>query len=354
VKLELAGRPIHSRNLDVEVVLAPDGCWEVRAELVDLRKSGFVPIAGDLQFAGLLHHKQIRARVDPRAARIESISAEQPRVAFEASALSRGESCRDPVRRIEALAGSALDAGFSRRLNDAIGGPRGCSHVLALARMLGSSLSHALRARDASDPFRPGERVFRRSLAIDGTQAARDSIEIALQLTEVRFAPAAEIARPTARIERMHEVRALAAIGVGADGLSQMGAARLRSLALEERVRGAGELTDERWRGLSEANSLVGQPLTGSVTPRILEAFPERAAGDPAIDLLLQLAPGLLQCASSSLGEVWPALAARSDSAIVCAGPTDSCYIWRRGGGLHAACEAEAATVSPRSGAGRR
>jgi hypothetical protein len=342
VKLELGGRPVHSRNLDVEAVFAVDGRWDVRAELVDLRKAGFVPIAGDLQFAGLLHHKQIRARIAPASAQIESIEAAQPRVAFEASALSGGESCRDPVRRIEALAGSELDAGFARRLGDAIGGPRGCSHVLALARLTGSSLARALAQRSGAEAWRPGERVFRRTLAIDGTQTASGAIEIALQLTEVRFAPAPEIARPTQRIARMHEVRAHAAVGVGGSGLRQMGGSELRSLQLQERVRGADALTDERWTDLPEAAALLGAQLTGAVTPRILAAFPSRAAGDPAIDLLLQLTPGLLQCASSTLGEAWPALAARSDSRIVCAGPTDSCYIWRRGGGLHAACEAEA------------
>ena len=63
------------------------------------------------------------------------------------------------------------------------------------------------------------------------------------------------------------------------------------------------------------------------------------------VDLLLQLAPGLLQSASSSLGEAWPALAARSTSRIVCAGGTDSCYIWRRGGALDTAASSEKASA---------
>ena len=174
--LELRGKPIHSRNLDIEATFSGDGLWEVRGELVDLRKASFVPIAGDLQLAGLLHHKQIRALVDPATGSLAAISAAQPRVAFEASVISRGESCRDPVSRIESLAGTPLDSGYARRLNEAIGGPRGCSHVLALARLFGTTLVHALERGLASCRWTPGERLFRRTLAIDGTLPEPGSI----------------------------------------------------------------------------------------------------------------------------------------------------------------------------------
>jgi hypothetical protein len=214
--------------------------------------------------------------------------------------------------------------------------------VLALARMLGSSIARELEQRADARGWRPGERVFRRTLAIDGAQPAQGSFELALQLTEVRFAPAPEIARPTQRIAHIHEVRAHAALEIGGSGLSRMGGIELRSLRLEERVRSRDTLVDERWTDLPEASALAGAPLTGAVTPRILAAFPDRSAGDPAIDLVLQLVPGLLQSASSALGDAWPALASHSASAMVCEGPTDSCYIWRSGGALHAACRAEA------------
>ena len=118
-------RPIHARTLDVEVCDSGDGTWAVRGELVDLRKSGFVPVAGDLQMSGLLHHMRVHARLDPGTGIIQEIDAEQPAVAFESSSLSCGESCRDPVERIRALAGTTVAGGFSGRLKEAIGGPPG-------------------------------------------------------------------------------------------------------------------------------------------------------------------------------------------------------------------------------------
>lgn len=351
MKLDLRGRPIHSRNLDVEVLLDSGGRWQVRGELVDVRKSGFVPIAGDLQLAGLLHHMLIHARVDPETRRIEAIAASQPRVAFEPSTLSRGECCRDPVRRIEVLAGTPLDTGFARRLGEAIGGARGCSHVLALARLLGSTLIRALARERGAEPFlgergpgprawRAGERVLRRTLSIDASEPEASSLELALQLTEVSFVPTAEAPRPIERLGRMVEVRSLARLELGASGLRAVGA-ELRSLLIGERDRGPDQLDDASWRDIPGAQALVGGPL---VTSRVLALFPMRPAGDPAVDLLLQLAPGALQAASSSLGESWPALAARSASRIVCAGPPDSCYMWRRGGALDAARLVEEST----------
>jgi hypothetical protein len=347
MELAFQGRPIHSRSLDVEATARADGRWQVRGELVDLRKASFVPIAGDLQLAGLLHHMQIEALVDPAASRLVEIRAAQPRVAFEASALSRGESCRDPVRRIESLAGSPLDAGYARRLGDAIGGPRGCSHVLALARLLGSTLARALAREPARRGWAAGERVLRRSLAIDGAQPAPGAIAIALQLTDVEFQPAPAEPRPIERLGRMHEVRALAQLEAGGEGLRKVGDSGVRALRVAERDRTPGELDDGSWHELAEAEALVGAPVMSGFTPRVLAAFPARKAGDPAIDLLLQLAPGLLQCMSSSLGEAWPALAARSPSRIVCAGPTDSCYIWRRGGALDTAASEDRVPSAP-------
>jgi hypothetical protein len=190
--------------------------------------------------------------------------------------------------------------------------------------------------------------VLRRTLAIDGAQPDASGFALALQLTDVEFAPAAAEPRPTERLGRMREVRALAAIGAAASGLERVGGSELRALRVEERDRGRAQLEDPTWRELDEARALLGTPVMSAFTPRILAAFPARPAGDPAVDLLLQLAPGLLQCMSSALTEAWPALAARSPSRIVCAGGTDTCYIWRKGGALDTAAKAERSGKSER------
>lgn len=332
MELELRGRPLHCRTLDVAAVQAEGGRIALHAELVDLRKAGFVAIAGDLQLAGLLHHMRIDARVDPATARIEAISASQPHVAFEPSELSAGESCRDPVAEIEVLAGSAVDAGFGGRLHAAIGGARGCSHLLALARWLGASLSGAQRfeaARaEAAAARRIGERVFHRTLSLDGGELDASRVAVALQLTELQFAPAPALARPVERLARLSELRAEAEL--------ELPACALRSLRVAERVRGPEALERAEWRELPEVAALVGASVMAAFPARVLAALAARAPGDPAVDALLQLGPGVLQCVASRT-EPYPALAARSASRIVCGAAPDSCYMWRRDGALNRA-----------------
>src|SRR5947207_790976 len=93
---------------------------------------------------------RLRAVVDPATLALATITAEQPTVAFEPSATTGGESCRDPIGRVVALAGATLDATFNRRLTGIIGGPLGCSHLLTLARLLGSTVAWALQCDRAT------------------------------------------------------------------------------------------------------------------------------------------------------------------------------------------------------------
>jgi hypothetical protein len=333
--------PLHSRTLEAEARLGEGGRWELRADLVDLRKSGFVAIAGDLQAAGLLHHMQIAARFDPATRIFEAISAAMPRVAFEASALSQGESCRDPVRNLEALVGTELDADFGRRLGTAIGGPRGCSHVLAAARWLAASLEAALarHASGAAPEFRVGERIFRRVLSADGSELAASRLALVLQGTEIHCAPAPELARPIDRLTRLSELRVATEIALPA--------CRLESLGASERVRTREGIERDAWSELPQLVPLVGSSVMGGFAGKVLGALAPRAACDLAVDALLQLGPAALQCISSRTEES-PLDTARSPSRMVCAGAADSCYIWRREGALNQARKSEGLATGPK------
>jgi hypothetical protein len=323
-----AARPIHSRTLDVEVCDTGDGTWAVSGELVDLRKSGFAPVAGDLQMSGLLHHMRVRARVDPGTGILEEIDAEQPAVAFESSSLSCGESCRDPVDRIRSLAGTTIASGFSGRLNEAIGGPRGCTHVLTLAHLVGTTLT-CLAAHEHSLPAmrrRPSERIFRRSLCFDGSQRSGGELEIAVQLTDLHFAPAPEIVRPMERFAKQVEVRAAAAL--------DLGDLALRTLEVAQRERTLDALESADWISFAEeVRPFVGQPVARGMRNRVLGRFEATAEGAPLVSVLLNLAPAVFQCLAS-LSEPWPAIAARDSGLIFSGGLADSCYMWRREGAL--------------------
>jgi len=329
MEIAIAGAPAHSRHLGVCVSHAGPGRSRVRGQVLDLRRRGLVPMAGDLQTAGVIHDMRVESEVTGNPPRLEGILAEQPAVAFEPSAGTGGECCRDPVARVEALDGSRLDRDFTRRLGAAIGGPRGCSHVLTLAQLVGSTVRQALaldrRGFGAAAQRPDGQRVFERSLAIDGVAGDVGPFELALQLADVHFAPTPDAAQPFERLAEHREWRLSVGIDLEAMTLRDASAAQRRST--REAV---GAWSDES----ASVSFLAGRPAMGGVARACFAALggdPERA---PLLDMCLNVAPAMVQC-MAAISDRWYQ---RSDdqrpSMMAGGGMTDSCYMWRREGAL--------------------
>lgn len=329
MSLDAPAHPLHSRALTVALAQRGDGALDASGVLLDLRKRGFVPVGGDLGTPGIVHHMLLDAVVDPHGPTLTSIAARQPSIAFEASPLTRGESCRDPAGRVAALAGAPLDAGFAKRLSAELGGPLGCSHILSLAQLLGSSIAWALGPGGSQgvDPRRRlGERVFRRDITVDGYQVAVGQLEFAAQLTDLHFAPAPAQAPPMDRFAAVHELRLWARV--------EMAGITVRALRAEERRRTRTALATDAWVDRSEhAGAAVGLSLFRGVSAGLLARFGERVEDRPLLDALLMLAPTFIQVCAA-LSDKWPAAAVGTESLVGMGGIPDSCYMWRRGGAL--------------------
>jgi hypothetical protein len=342
--LDAQGHPLHTRALSVVLTARADGRLDVRGTVIDLRKRGFVPVAGDLQGAGLIHDMRLAGTIDPGSLTLETLAAEQRAVAFEPSAVTAGESCRDPIDRIAALAGTRLDDGWARRLADAIGGPRGCSHLLTLGHLLGSTAAWALareRALHGARPARPaGQRVFQRAVVIDGHESAAARVQLTAQTSDLHFALAGAVARPMDRFAEQLEVRLASEVEFPALTVGHLQAA--------ERRRGAADLERAAWRPRSDAIAwLAGRRLGAGISAELLARLGGAPDDRPLLDTLLMLAPALVQCAAA-MSEAWP-LAFRADPSVVALGGlTDSCYMWRRDGALERARAAEGRAPLPR------
>lgn len=332
--LDVGGHPLHTRSLGVTLAARTDGRLDLRAVILDLRKRGFVPVGGDLQPSGIVHLMTLDGIVDPATARVEALAATQPHVAFEPSAVTQGESCRDPVGRLGGLVGAHLDATWARRLADEIGGPRGCSHVLTLAQLAGSTVAWALgreRARFGAVPGgrRPGERMFRRDVVVDGHERTPTTMALALQVTDLHYAPAGPAVPSMDRFAEEREVRGLAEVDLGRFALAR--------LTLAERVRDRETLVTAPWRDRAElAERLAGLSLMRGVSAALLERVGGDEADRPVRDGLLMLAPALIQCVAA-LSDGWPALAAQGRWVVGMGGRPDSCYMWRADGALQRA-----------------
>jgi len=332
----ISGTPVHTRGLTL--LVSELGAGRVRAlgRVVDLRKSGFNPMFGDVQPAGLIHDMDIIAEVELASGRLEKLSTAQRRVAVEPAPITQGESCRDPAPRLQALVGRSLeDDDFRRELGAVHGGPRGCSHLLTLFQMIADALPPALvreRAlRSAGARRREEESVFRRSLLFDGMLRERRAMELAIGLSDWHNAPdAGDAAAPG--LVHVHEVRVHADL--------DLASARIQKLAAAERARQETWPRDPWVDRSADVAVLVGQPILPGLGSRVLEAF-TRPADRMLAHALLHLAPGFVQCtavfselAPGSAGTEAPGRSRAARPAIPIGGYTDSCYMWRTGGPL--------------------
>ena len=217
--LDLRGHPLHTRALSVTLDAA-SGRPPRRA-----RGAGR-PAQARLR-AGRRRAAAVRASsttccstpssIRP-AACLDDIVARQPAVAFEASAMTaRRELPRS--RRIASARwpGRRLDDAFARRLGEEIGGPRGCSHVLTLAHLLGSTVAWALerdgapgsRHRAAAARLPPRRDRRRRRARRRRRSSWRSSSPTSTSRPRRRLAPSMD------RFAAAREVRALAAVDLG-------------------------------------------------------------------------------------------------------------------------------------------
>jgi len=328
--LDHRGHPLHSRGFGISLTQRADGKLDVSGEVVDLRKRGFVPVSGKLQPAGIVHHMQLRGVVDPVSRVLESITGAQPAIAFEASEATGGESCRDPVERLQASAGATLDDGFARKLAEAYGGPRGCSHLLVLTHLAASATRRAIaceRARFPSGAERsPGAPVYRRDLIVDGADCGDHRLELAVQLTDLHLAPVHGIASPMESFASELELRLRADI--------DLRTVRLASIEAAQRERTLDTLESAPWRSRSEdVRWLEGTLMAAGIGGKLIRAHGEREEDRPLLDALLNLTPGMHQ-AMAVMDEGWALTARAVPTVMGMGGIADSCYMWRSGGAL--------------------
>lgn len=338
-RLLASGHPVHTRSLEVEVFLDAPGKVRVHAVILDLRKTGFVPTGGELQSSGIIHNMSLSGRVDVATQVLERLEPAQAVVAFEASPRTGGESCRDTIDRLTPLVGARLDAAFSKKLASVYGGALGCSHLLTLAHLTAATVPQALtHEREAEgDPFaarEPGERLFKRTLILDGfeTQAesggpdARPGMEVAMQLNDISTAPFARVVSPLDRFARQHEVQLL--------GRIDMSTMSFASLAAAERIRETVPLLPDGWQSRDALlSAFVGGPALYGLPRRIHDLLPATGA---LRDVMLNFAPGVIQCMAAFAHRMVErggmTSSGEGPSIAQLGGQANSCYIWREDG----------------------
>ncbi|MBW2242744.1 MAG: DUF2889 domain-containing protein [Deltaproteobacteria bacterium] len=344
-RLLARGQPVHSRTFVIEVFRDDADTLRAEGEILDLRKCGFVPGAGDLQTAGFIHQMKITAWLGAEDRVLRRLAVDQPKVAYEADAeTTRGECCRDPAPRLQALVGTRFDAGFAPRLREVFAGPLGCSHLLTLGQLMSGMLPMSLDREKTIAPKGLSERVdgellFKRVLTLDGLVSGEDHMDLAAQMTDYHMAPHAQIGQPFDRLARQHEIHVLARVDLSGNTVEALDAA--------ERLRSWAGFGDESWSPVSERVApLVGGPALRGFSREVFRQLGDDSEQAPLRDVLLNLGPCLIQCfAATSIR--WMARLARQRNLpktpkepgdgpdmTMMGGFPDSCYLWRSDGAM--------------------
>ena len=188
-------------------------------------------------------------------------------------------------------------------------------------------------------PRREGERLFKRTLVLDGLDAQGGAaMDVAVQLNDVHTRPYDAVAAPLDRFGRQHEVRIAAR-------------ARLSDLAFEslrglERVRVGTPLVAGGWEAIdAELEAFVGAPAIYGLGALVRERYGSDPDREALRDTLLGVAPGLIQCMAAYAGRMVEGDGSMGEgpSILQLGGLPNSCYIWREGGpGLRMRGEREA------------
>jgi hypothetical protein len=333
MSLSASGQPLHSRTLSVTLTQAEPPRVAFAAYVLDLRKRGIAPVGGDLQGPGVIHHMLLDGVIDRASGRLDTIGARMPAVAFEASPATGGESCRDLIGRVDSLGGAPLDGGYARALGSEIGGPRGCSHILTLAHLLGPTAGWAFAAdahlHGSAPARRLGERIFRRDITVDGYETRPVSWRGAAA-RDLPLRPAPALARAMDRFAAQTEVVARADLDEGS------AAGELQIAAAPHPPPSSARPWCER---SDAAAALVGQSLRSGISAAILGHFAAAPDDAPLRDARCSFADVSSVSPPSTSGRWHRPVAPPSRPWRL----PDSCWMWRRGGGWDYGAGTEAA-----------
>ena len=118
--------PLHERRYNVKAFRRGDDELSLVGEVEDVKPSGHYDPT-DLEPI-TIHHMRVELTIDVPSMSIRDIRIEMPTHPYA--------SCERVIVDYSQLVGTTLGRGFSGRLRELFGGPRGCSHTTALIQAM--------------------------------------------------------------------------------------------------------------------------------------------------------------------------------------------------------------------------
>jgi len=120
---------IHKRNIDISIYSVDKNRIIVEGTLRDDRLQTTYRIDGEKSPPHTLHHMILRLLVSGNSLTIEDIEVEMPSVPRE--------PCLKTRKMLAPIVGLQIIAGFTKKVKQLVGGPRGCAHLTSLLLTMG-------------------------------------------------------------------------------------------------------------------------------------------------------------------------------------------------------------------------
>ena len=115
---------VHNRKINCNGYVRADGNFDVEAELMDSKTYDFPSNThGIIQKDSPYHHMRVRITVDLELKIIDAAAI---------TLVGPYQICPQGAQNIKNLIGLKIGAGWKRRVQTAIGGPSGCTHITEL------------------------------------------------------------------------------------------------------------------------------------------------------------------------------------------------------------------------------
>ncbi len=126
---EIAREPLHTRSIRVDSYAREDGCWDLEAELIDVKAYDFPANAGRLHRAGEpIHHMHLRITIDDQFTIVDAVAA------YDAAPY--GPQCMAITPDYHDLVGLNLLRKFREAVKARFARTAGCTHMTELSYVL--------------------------------------------------------------------------------------------------------------------------------------------------------------------------------------------------------------------------
>ncbi len=114
----------HTRTIESHGYLRDDGLWDIEATIVDTKSYGYTePYRGARTPGSDVHRMSVRLTLDDQFV-VHAIEVDMPATPYP--------NCAGAAPAFDALVGARVGAGWRKRVNEAVGSVRGCTHVREL------------------------------------------------------------------------------------------------------------------------------------------------------------------------------------------------------------------------------